>query len=167
MTHSEHAASIGHPVVSDSYYISIGKLTVQWTVFQAIVDEGIHVLAQISPHAGLCVTAQLRSMPSKIDCFLALLDLRRCPEDLRKKMSKLLHDASAQARVRNTAIHGALQIDGQKIVRRSVVARKKFEVSFDELDGTALDNATTKIAASTSRFLELFAQIKPTLGRLS
>lgn len=165
MTHSEHAAE--HPVVSDDYYIAIGKLTVQWTVFQAIVDEGIHVLAQMSPHAGLCITAQLQSMPSKINCFLALLDLRRCPEDRRKEMGKLLDAASAQGRVRNTVIHDALQIDGQKIVRRSVVARKKFEVSFNELDGTALDNATTEIAALTSRFLELFAQIKPTLGRLS
>jgi hypothetical protein len=164
MADSERATDTEHPIVSDGYYISIGKLTVQWTVFQAIVDESIHVLAHLSPHAGLCLTAQLQSMPSKRYCLLALLDLRKCPEHLRKEMDKLLEAAAAQGSLRNKVIHDALQIDGQKIVRRSVNARGKFEVSFNELDAITLDQATTEISLLTSRFLELFAQIKPTLA---
>jgi hypothetical protein len=162
MTHSEQA--VEYPVVSDDYYIAIGKLTAQWTVFQAIVDEGIHVLAQLTPHAGLCITAQLQSMPSKIKCLLALLDLRKCPEHLRKEMGKLLDAATTHGGVRNKIIHDALQIDGRRVVRRSVVAARKFEVSFKELDAPALGQATTEISAVTSQFLELFAQIKPTLS---
>jgi hypothetical protein len=153
-----------YPIVEDSYYISIGKLTVQWAVFQAIVDEGIHVLAQTSPHAGLCLTAQIQSMPRKRECFLALLDLRKCPDNLRKEMDKLLEAAAVHGRIRNKVVHNAMQTDGQTIVHRSVNARGKFGVSFNKLDGRALDEATTEISELTSRFLCLLKQIKPALS---
>jgi len=150
------------PSVSDDYYIAIGKVAMQWAVFQAIVDESIAVLAKVDTESGLCLTAQIISMPGKISTLLSLLHKRKCPGDLFRKMTKLMSVAQRYSTARNAIIHGVLRVNLQDrvVLRQNVSARSKFVVIRQEVDPKPLQELVPKIEKLTNDFLQLFSVLR-------
>ena len=89
----------------DPYLHAIGRLSWVWAVFEFTINDAIWELANVSRHAGTCMTSELIGPGPRIRCLIALLNLRNTPPELIKEINSLTSDAEGLGRRRNRFLH--------------------------------------------------------------
>lgn len=86
-------------------HAEIGMLASAWAMLEFKINECIWILAKINPVAGGCITAQIYTLNSRIDCLLSLMKLRMIEQDLINKLNQFRTKVAATAEMRNRMIH--------------------------------------------------------------
>src|SRR6185437_163061 len=58
--------------ISQIHYATIGKVAVEWAYFEAMVDEWLHILADVDTEIGVCFTGQMIGIRPRLDAYIAL-----------------------------------------------------------------------------------------------
>jgi hypothetical protein len=88
------------------YLVAIGKLATTWAMFEFTLNDIIWELANLSPKAGTCLTAQLIGPGPRFRCLVALLTLRGSSPRVIKIANSISSKADDLGRQRNRYVHG-------------------------------------------------------------
>jgi hypothetical protein len=87
------------------YWLAIGKLSATWALFEFTLNDIIWELANLSPKAGTCLTAQLIGPGPRFRCLVALLHLRASSKQVINDANEISGDADKLSRQRNRYVH--------------------------------------------------------------
>jgi hypothetical protein len=101
----EFPYTAGYNPELDPYLHAIGRLSWAWSIFEFTINEAIWELANVSRHAGTCMTSQLIGPGPRFRCLVALLNLREVPQNLINEINTLTSTAEKLGRQRNRYLH--------------------------------------------------------------
>jgi hypothetical protein len=61
---------------SEQHYTLIGKISANWSTFEALINSAIWRGARIEDNPGACITSQILAINRRIDALTALVELR-------------------------------------------------------------------------------------------
>lgn len=143
------------------YLLAIGKLSAMWALFEFTLNDIIWELANLSPMAGTCLTAQLIGPGPRFRCLVALLHLRGSSKELIKDANVISGDAEKLSRQRNRYVHDpvVLKIDDKSFHIMETTADKKIKHGVFAIEITAIVKLTNKIAGLQKGIEQLHARI--------
>ena len=143
---------------------AIGKVVVKWSMFELMLDMAIQDLAGLPSNTGSCLTSQISGHGRKLDAVLALIGLRKIPDEKRamSQMRKVADRARGLAEQRNRIVHDPWfgNMAGG-IGRYQITARKA--LVFEMKTGTQeeLETIAANIQTLTSDFARALHNLTP------
>jgi hypothetical protein len=130
------------------YLLAIGKLAARWSLFEFTVNDIIWELANLSPKAGTCLTAQMIGPGPRFRCLVALLHLRESPQEIIDSANEISSEADKLSRQRNRYIHDPLVFNraDKSFHRLETTADRKIRHDILPAEITALDRLSGKIS---------------------
>jgi hypothetical protein len=93
------------PRVSESMLAAIGAVATQWSLLEFYMDRFIWALAGVQDVAGACLTAQVGSLPRRLDAIISLVRLHGLDGQIVAALNKFAADSEALSRKRNRIVH--------------------------------------------------------------
>ena len=94
--------------LSSEHYAAIGRVAVEWAIFESNIDLSAIRLAKINHEAGICFTAQITGSGRKLDAYIAIAQWRGATKKTMGKLHELAKDSTGLAERRNKIVHDSL-----------------------------------------------------------
>jgi hypothetical protein len=149
------------PLEFQPFYEAVGRLALEWAEFEYYMNDAIWSLANVSRHAGTCLTSQLIGPGPRFRCLVALLHVREVSEELINAMNSLASEAESLGRQRNRYLHDPLVLDttDRKVYRIETTADRKLRHDFVSIDLEAVKKLTYQILKVAARFDDLYDRV--------
>ncbi len=89
----------------DDYAQGIAKIISFWSALEYNINLSIWHLAGIYPAIGACITEQIYTLDGRTKALLALLKLRRAPDELVRRVNKFGEKSRKASDIRNKIAH--------------------------------------------------------------
>jgi hypothetical protein len=123
---------------------AIAEAANSWTALEYAVNTTIWALADVKPALGACLTAQIYTMPARMDALLSLMKLRQVSDAIIDRTNKFVSQFRDALDARNRTVHdywmndrlrpesmGKLVITAQKVARFRIVSVEIAELKND------------------------------------
>jgi hypothetical protein len=145
--------------LTKEHYAGIGRVAVEWSEFEFLVDISTLMLAKIKMKAGFCLTAQIAGAARKLDAYIALAQVLGAEKKTVKALNAFAKDTIGLTEQRNRIIHDTWSALGGphrfELTARKVLRREYVPVSEDDLV-----KLTNLIKSHGDRFYELTKNVK-------
>jgi hypothetical protein len=105
----------------------------RWAYLEYYINSSIWLLADLRPAIGACLTSQMYTLNAKLSGLLALLKLRKAPQELLDRINKFASQSRDALEARNRMVHdvwlndyiqptqmGKLRITADKVLRYNI-----------------------------------------------
>jgi len=93
------------PKVSEEMLAAIGAVATQWSLLEFYMDRFTWALAGMKDVAGACLTAQIGSLPRRLDAIISLVRLRNLDGQIVAELNKFAQASWDLSRQRNRIVH--------------------------------------------------------------
>ncbi len=161
-----------HRLESDSpIYGLVGQVASDWAGLEHVLDIIIWNLAEVQPHLGACLTAQMMGHAPRCDAIIALATYRKFPPDLIDEVDNFKNSLFSVSNPRNRIIHDPwIAIATADSEGRSVesgqyksMARKELKCGANKADIDAIQKLIEKIQQKRDDASELRNKINAAL----
>jgi len=146
----------------------VGQIASDWATLEYMVNDCIWTAAQLDEQLGACITAQIFSLPPRLDALAMLLRARGASPKLVEKLNKFIQDSRLPTEARNRAVHDPIGVDEDtgNPQQLQITARGKLVFVRRDLDPYALIKDRDLISAFLERFMTLRSEIEAELSTL-
>lgn len=146
----------------DPYLIAIGQLGWVWALLEFTINEVIWELANVSRHAGTCMTSQLIGPGPRFRCLVALLNLRNTPTAVIKEINSLITDAEGLGRQRNRYLHDPIVWHriNKTVHRMETTADRTLKHDIVPVDTKEIVKLTEAIEKMDLKLQDLFERVR-------
>jgi len=146
----------GHP-----FYALIGQISSDWARIEAILDIIIWNLAEVEPHRGACITAQLMGIRPRCLTVLALGTYHGLHKDVLKSVKTFMHESIQPSDDRNRAVHDAwyLEVLTKEVAQFRSMPKDELVYGFVQKSEDELKTTLNSIATCQARLLKLKIKI--------
>jgi hypothetical protein len=143
------------------FHLALGRLAMVWAEFEFSINAAIWDLANVSRHAGTCMTSQLIGPGPRFRCLVSLLNLREAAPELINAFNSLANEAEGLGRQRNRYLHDPLvfNTDDKNVYRIETTADRKLKHDFMPMDENDVTKLMTQIEGTADRFDDLFERV--------
>ena len=165
---SEEASNLQTAPLSPDLYMLVGNIASDWATLEYLVNDCIWTAAQVDQQLGACITAQIFSLPPKLDALVLLLRARGASQKTMRALNDFIQDLRGPTELRNRAIHDPLGVHAKDGKERQlqITARGKLVFELREITATQLAKDRDTIARFLERFMRLRGEIEAELETL-
>src|SRR5262249_1315763 len=128
------------PDVDPRYYEMVGHIASDWSTLEYVVNHVIWKAARVDEQLGACITAQIISLPNRLEALALLLRARGASEKLQARLEKLITRSRKPTDLRKRAVHDPLGVNSSdgRTQQLQITARGKLvfqlrDISLDSL----------------------------------
>jgi hypothetical protein len=152
----------------DEYSQGIAKVISFWSCLESHINMSVWHLAGVYPAIGVCLTEQIFTLDGRLKALLALLKLRRAPDDLVRRVNKFSERVRRSQEIRNRVVHdtwhqGAVT---KEMVQLKIGAKDTLSYGFKKIAIEDLISDQETVRRSMVEALELRNSIEDALPTL-
>lgn len=147
---------------SAAIFEHMGRLASDWAVLEVLINDCIWRLAEVTPTAGACITAQIFNVTNRLHALIALMELRGFPDrPLIKQMRQFANDVREPAERRNRVIHDPVFMAPEtgQVARLEITAQRKPVAEMKVVTEDALLSARRAVYNACQDFMVLRGKI--------
>jgi len=150
------------------FFDLVGQIAHDWATLESLVNESIWEAADLDHQLGACITAQIFSLPSRLDALSLLLRARGASEELMSKVNRFIADSRRPTELRNRAVHDPLGVHKQsgEVRQLQITARGKLVFETRKVTVEQLEKDSAEINRFLDRFMELREELQVELETL-
>ncbi len=117
------------------YAQCIAKIISYWSALEYNINLSIWHLAGVYPAIGACITEQIYTLDGRLKAIQSLLELRRAPSDLLRKVNKFKQKSYKSQAIRNRVAHDTWHrtIESKRMVQLTLEARGALTYRFKHI----------------------------------
>lgn len=165
---TEDTPKSASPTLDLQLYTLVGNIASDWATLEYMVNECIWSAAMVDEQLGACITAQIFSLPPRLESLVLLLRARGASEKLASKLNDFIQNSRGPTEIRNRAVHDPLGVHSDDGTTRQlqITARGKLVFQLRELDPYQLLKDRDTVGQFLERFMSLRDEIKSEISTL-
>jgi hypothetical protein len=150
------------------FYTTVGEIASDWGTLEYVVSQCMWSAAQVDEQLGACITAQIASLPAKLESLALLLRARGVSARLMSDFQRFIQDSRRPTELRNCAVHDPLGVHKEDSEPRQlqITARGKLVFEVRKITLEDMIKNAREITVFLDRFFNLRDRIEGELSTL-